>query len=323
MVGIVGGIVSAGLAGGAGAAQGYAQGQINTANQMTLQQNQAQLEEQKAQAAAQLQYNMANQARQDMVNRVQTAKQGIIDQNIQQLQQNPQQLQRYMPQAPQGMTDNQLSSWQQDAQSQALNTARQQMATDPRIQLQAGEQTGDVPMGTVAQMLHTDTQTQAMLQAWANRDHERLESAQMRAETMAQIAAGNQDTRLMVAQLAHSAAGGDKTALLVAKNMYDDASRNIEERRKELNDLSNQMTTAKSTEKPAIQQRIAQVQVEMQNLKQTHDYYASTVGSMLGVKPPPGIGGAGAPAPAPGPTPAPAAAPAASGLPAGWSLKVN
>lgn len=286
-MGLLAGIIEGGLGGGGQALQNIAQSDIDTQHRQELAQQASDLELAKMKAAEDYKVQIANQMREAQVGRVNAAMPGIVDSQL--AGQYP-----ALPGAEDG-GDNGL----RNAQDSAATAARAQLMADPHTRVAAAEATGDVPIGTAATLLQRSDNSQNMLQ-WRMDHNETLrQNADLRANTQAQIAAGNQQTRLMVAELAHQAhASDDKEAQQNMRLLLSDTSRNIDETRKQLNDVHTQLVLAPND--PDLKSRASDLTTQLTNLSETHGQLAAALAGKV-------MGGKGASTAAPAPAPAPAA----------------
>lgn len=167
--------------------------------QKQLAQMQSDLGLQKAQALAQFQSDLADTNREDMVDRINEAKTGIIGKAI---ASKYAQSDAAAQDAAAGNTDAPLTPDQQAAIDQSKAIDSQRLADDPNVYRQAATQTGDLDPKTVATMANQQEIMGLKMNQYAQSVQAKLDAANNRTEMMGAIAqlrveaAGGKDGKL-------------------------------------------------------------------------------------------------------------------------------
>lgn len=168
------------------------------AGQKQLAQMQADLGLQKAEALAQFQSDLADTNRQDMVDRINEAKTGIINGQI---ASKYAQSDAAAQDAADGNTDAPLTDEQKDAIAQSKALDAQRLQDDPNVYRQAATQTGDLDPKTVSTMANQQEIMGLKMNQYQQAIQAKLEAANNRSEMMLEIAkirseAGGKDGKL-------------------------------------------------------------------------------------------------------------------------------
>lgn len=203
-MGLLAGIIEGGLQGGAQAVQGMAQQGIAEQQKAELAQQLSDQELAKMKAAAVFNAEQQSNLRQAQVARIDAAMPGIVDKQI--AAQYPS-----LPGAEDG-GDNGL----RNAQDANAGAARAQLMGDWKTRIQAGESTGDVPLGTAGALFQRSDATAAQLQ-WRLDHNDVLASNNANTNASREsIAANHDDTRAQIAAERESRLSAAKDASVAA-----------------------------------------------------------------------------------------------------------
>lgn len=253
-MGLLAGIVEGAL-GGAG------RGLVNVGEQSAAAQyrsdladQQAALERQKLDYAAQI----ATQQRAAMAQRIQDAMPGVVNARIAE----------QMPDPTGHTTDNQLA-----ADQAARDALRARLMVDPHVRVAAGESTGDVAPGTGAQLLQRGDN--ALLSQQWHMDHN--DALRERNEDRAAQAERDRQARLDIAAMRHDGSSRDAAAATreEAANLraaLADASRNLNEKRLELKQVEDNLSILPpgSPEAAGMQRQHDSLMADVQELQASH-----------------------------------------------------
>ncbi len=286
------GIIAGALGGLAGAAGDIAQNTIDMRNKATLAQQMAEIDVEKARRIEEMKVASENAQRQAMVDRIGSARQGVVDDAVNRKFGGPMDAANGGP-----ATDNQLAA----AQAQR-NQYAQQVDASPDTYTQAAIRSGDIDPKTAA----TLTNRYEMAQMKADWEKQRIGDLQAYHQGMLDIRQ----------QLADAKSSNDQTGRLMAQTLLTNTHGDLESTRKEYNDVSNELVAAKKDKKEALMQRLDALRSRIDMLRGREDQLTTYMLGGLNAR---GMGsGGGSPAPAPAASaPAPAAKPAAAPAPVG------
>lgn len=291
-MGLLAGIVDGGLAGGAGGVQFGLTQQIDQQNKLALLAQQADLEKQKLQWAA----DIATQQKQAAGARITSATQGLIDSDI---------AQRFPDPAATGaddgtghMTDTQLAQFQQQK-----DAARAADANDWQFPIRAAVGTGDEPVsayGTIAERQGRDLD-----RADARRQQMQTQLIMEREKTQAanERAADREASRIQTANIMAAArtASNSTEKREAEQNLRANVmglKQSMDSTRLQIGQINLAMVTADAGQKAAMQSQLDELNKQLKDYTSQHDQANQALLHLT-----PGLANAPPPPPAPGADP--------------------